>query len=149
VPHYLIDGYNLLFALPEMPSGAWMEKRQSLLAWISHVRPHGNNTATVVFDSRQGLGNREQHGDVEVVYTAGETADDWIIKQVRKTSSPRSTIVITDDQGIRHMIKGTGARWQSAHDFIATIQSAPPKTNKGDRTRDLDRITEEMKRNWL
>jgi len=148
VPHYLIDGYNLLFALPELPSGAWMEKRQSLLVWLNHVRPHGRNTATLVFDSREGLGNREQHGDVEVVYTAGETADDWIIKHVRKTSTPRGAVVVTDDQGIRHMIKGTGARWLSAHDFIAST-SNPVKKKSANRSHEFDQITEELKRNWL
>ncbi len=39
MPHYFIDGYNLLFALPEMPSGAWMDKRQKLLRWLIDSLP--------------------------------------------------------------------------------------------------------------
>jgi len=146
MPHFYIDGYNLLFALPEMPAGTWMEKRHALLLWISDYRPQGQNPVTVVFDSRQGLGDREVVSGLDVVYTAGETADDWIIKRVRQISNPRAAIVITDDQGIRHMIRGTGARWQSAHDFIGLAQK--PRTPDRRRAEHLDQITEELRRNY-
>src|SRR5690348_14965174 len=110
---YVIDGYNLLHALPSMPPGSWEQKRCHLLDRMASRRPHGRNRLTVVFDSHQGFGDRHMHGDIQVVYTAGETTDDWIIEYVRRTANPRLCVVVTDDKGLRAMIRGTGARWES------------------------------------
>src|SRR5690349_21512057 len=105
--HYLIDGYNLLFALPEIPKGTWPEKRAELLDFLERRRPHGNNALTVVFDSREGLGDKLRQNNLMVIFTAGETADDYISAYVRRASHPRMLIVVSNDQGIRTLVKGT------------------------------------------
>ena len=148
--HYLIDGYNLLFALPQMPQGTWLEKRLGLMLWLSQTRPQGRNLATIVFDNRQGWGDEEQHQDVTVVYTSGETADDWIASKVRSTKNPRILVVVSNDKGIQKMIRGTGARWMSAHYFVASTQkpqtpAPPPEMPTGDK----DKITDELRKRWL
>src|SRR5437870_2653600 len=78
--HYLVDGYNLLYALPDIPPGPWPKKREIFLKFLEVSKPQGRNRLTVVFDSREGGGTKEMHGTLEVVYTAGESADDWLIK---------------------------------------------------------------------
>jgi predicted RNA-binding protein with PIN domain len=146
--HFVVDGYNLLYALAEMPGGRWEDKRKALLARLASERPQGQNRLTVVFDSRQGLGDRADQGDIRVLYPAGQTADDWIIAYVRKTPNPRVVIVVTDDQGIRQMIRGTGAAWMGTQDFLKQGQT---KRNPGRtyETLDPDDITEELKKKWL
>jgi len=147
--HYIIDGYNVLFALPQMPPGTWLEKRLGLLLWLTQVRPQGKNAATVVFDNRQGWGNQENYHGMSIVYTSGETADDWISAKVRETKNPRVLVVVSNDKGIQRMIKGTGAKWLSAHDFLAAAkthnpQTAPPEMAGSDR----ELITDEFTQRW-
>jgi uncharacterized protein len=147
--HYLIDGYNLLYALPEIPPGSWQIKRESFLAFLAKSNPQGNNRMTVIFDSRDGGGSRTQLGSIAIVYTAGETADDWIIQAVRKTPNPRVVVVVTNDQAIRRLIRGTGAKWISTEDFLKSDNPNPrPKPTLMDKDTS-DAITEELKKKWL
>jgi predicted RNA-binding protein with PIN domain len=148
--HYLIDGYNVLHALPELPLGAWEKKRDALLQLIAREKPHGKNRITVVFDSREGMGNQSRQGEIHVAYTSGETADDWISQYVRQTSNPRIVIVVTNDQGLRRLIRGTGAKSIGAEEFWRQAKPAagpPPRELRAGM--DSDSITEELKKKWL
>jgi predicted RNA-binding protein with PIN domain len=147
--HYLIDGYNLLYALPEIPPGPWATKREVFLSVLANSNPQGKNRMTVVFDSRDGGGSRTQRGAIEIVYTAGETADDWIIAAVRKTPNPRVTVVVTNDQTIRRLIRGTGAKWLSTQDFLKKSPDRPKETRPEADSTDSEEITEEFKKKWL
>ena len=120
--HYLIDGYNLLRA-PRIPPGTWQKKREALLKLLSSRRPYGRNQATVIFDSRQGGGERQARGRVEVLFAPG-SADDWIIEQVREVRNRRVVVVVSDDQGLRRMIRGTGTRWLSCAAFMGSARPA-------------------------
>lgn len=147
--HYLIDGYNLLYALPDIPPGAWPEKRDIFLKLLETSQPQGRNKMTVIFDSREGSGGKEMRGPVEVIYTAGETADDWLIAYVRKVANPRMCIVVTDDQTLRRMIRGTGARSIPTRDFL---KPTSPKDARKPHVLDpntKDQITDELKKRWL
>ncbi len=146
--HYVIDGFNLLYALPELPTGTWQQKRETLVDLIRKRRPQGNNRLTLVFDSREGSGNRERLGEIEIVYTAGETADDWIALKVREVQNPREIVVVTDDQGIRGQIRGTGAKWMGTKEFWNTTRtSEPPSTRK--KPAEANEITDELRKKWL
>lgn len=149
--HYLIDGYNVLFALPQMPPGTWLEKRVGLLLWLSQMRPQGKNLATVVFDSRQGLGDKGNYHEIDVIFTAGETADDWIIRRVRQAPNPRMLVVVSDDQGIHRMVKGTGVHGVSAREFIRRVKTPAASSRPVPALEPAlqDRITDEMRRRWL
>ncbi len=144
--HYLIDGYNLLYALPEIPAGPWSTKREIFLTRLVQLRPQGNNKVTVIFDSRDGGGSRQQKGAIEIIYTAGETADDWIIQAVRKAPNPRIVVVITNDQTIRRLIRGTGAKWLSTEDFLKAAKPTPTPEHKQEFN--TDAITEELRKKW-
>lgn len=145
--HYLIDGYNLLYALKEIPKGTLMEKRAKVLSLLRERVPQGKNSLTVVFDSREGEGNRVKEQGVQVIYTAGETADDRIIHMVRTAANPRIMIVVSNDKGIQHLIKGTGAKFLFVDDFLKPARSSTPRPKPHDM--EDDSITEELRRKWL
>jgi predicted RNA-binding protein with PIN domain len=145
--HYVIDGYNLLYAMPEMPSGTWEARRTALVEWIQSRRPHGRNMATVVFDSRQGLGDRVRRGDIEILYPFGQSADDWIAAEARSAQNPRALVIVTNDKGIRDLVRGTGARWMSATEFLAQGVTSPQQEREPPAVRNA--ITEELKKRWL
>src|SRR4029077_14516663 len=131
--HYLIDGYNLLYALPEMPAGSWQQKRSSLLIFLQQKRPQGNNPVTVVFDSREGLGDKVQVGPIAVIFTAGETADEHLSAMVRKLPNPRNLVVVSNDRGLQALVRGTGARCLSATDFLKPAPASPPQRDMKER----------------
>lgn len=148
---YLVDAYNLLYAWPEIPAGSLETKREFIMRWLQDHRPQGRNAVILVFDSREGSGNRYSTKDMQVVFTAGETADDWISAHVRAGKKGASSIVITNDQGLRRMIRGTGAKWMSCDEFLArekTEAHTPPKRDNP-RDRELDQITKDLMNEWL
>jgi len=147
--HYLLDGYNLLYALPEMPTGSWETKRTALLQKLVREVPHGNNRVTVIFDSREGSGDRSRLGSIEVAYTSGETADDWISQAVRRAANPRILIVVTDDQGLRRLIRGTGAKWLNTREFWQKSKKRADSPPEPQAPMDADSITDEFKKKWL
>jgi predicted RNA-binding protein with PIN domain len=147
--HFLVDGYNLLYALKVMPPGPWPDKRRAVITLLKTERPQGNNAVTVVFDSREGLGDRFQDQSVAVVYTSGETADEWIGAKVRRSSNPRNLIVISNDLGIRTLVQGTGARFMRATEFLKKCrEDAHPKL-PAEETFPDSAITDEFKKKWL
>lgn len=152
-PH-LIDGYNLLYAFAEIPPGTLEAKRDAVLAFLKTRRPQGRNPAIVVFDSRDGAGSRRRQGDLEIVFTPGGSADAWIALYLRAAKNARSFVVVTNDQGIRRMIKGTGAKWMSADAFLQRSQrrdqpSAPEAGTALDAAAERDAITKDLMREWL
>jgi predicted RNA-binding protein with PIN domain len=148
---YIIDGYNLIYAWPDIPSGTWQDKRAYLLSFLKTKAPQGRNLVTVVFDSRMGLGDRSQEQDITVVFTAGETADDWISAQVRQSSHPRSLVVVTNDKGLQALVRGTGAKILSASDFLKPSASRKPEkgVSQSHPPADSQDITDELKKKWL
>lgn len=146
--HFILDGYNLLYALPDIPPGTLEQKREALLALLRKRRPQGNNPVTVVFDSREGSGDRRQEPGLTILFTAGETADDRIGKWVRETPTPRACVVVSNDRGVQALIRGTGAKWMSATDFLKKARklgSTPPVSDLNLR----EDITDEFKKKWL
>jgi predicted RNA-binding protein with PIN domain len=87
---------------------------------------------------------------IQIVFTSGETADQWISDRVRQSPHPQSLVVVSNDLGIRFDIRGTGARFLTADQFLKgpkpaasrspTTESQPPAAEE---------ITEEFKKKWL
>ncbi len=147
--HYLLDGYNVLYAMREFPKGTWQAKREHLLAFLQKHVLQGHNALTVVFDSREGPGSTTQTGTTAVVYTSGETADERIIDMVRVSANPRVMIIVSNDKGIRLMLKGTGAQFMSATDFLKKKDKAAMAFSPSPEPSADPAITEELSKKWL
>ena len=153
--HYLIDGYNLLYAMPQLPGGTWQEKRTQLLEWLLKDRPYGRNVVTVVFDNKKGMGGSDTFAELGIVFTDHETADEWISRRVRQTLNPRVMVVVTDDMGLRRQIQGTGAKWMGATEFTTVSQAmtAAPAPSAAQMRKENppanDTITQEFRKKWL
>jgi predicted RNA-binding protein with PIN domain len=82
---------------------------------------------------------------MEAMYTAGESADEWIIRTVRETSNPRTLVVVSDDHGIQLMIRGTGGKSIGSRDFIRPTARRPARRS----SENLDEIMEELTKKWV
>ena len=93
---YMIDGYNLLNASPELAATVrsfGMERaRADMLRAVADFARRNGCDCTVVFD---GVAAGSQPSGVRVVSSRGRSADDLIREEARR--SGRRLVVVTDD----------------------------------------------------
>ncbi len=142
---YLIDGYNLLYAMGTLhartpPDG--LERARAALFGFLKGR-HGDEAArvTVVFDARRaprGAVAEANYQGIQVYFAVGhDEADDLIELLIRRASSPRLLTVISDD----HRIQQAGRRRRcpvlGCGDYLALLErrrrrpAAPPRSGDG------------------
>ncbi|MEK7083873.1 MAG: NYN domain-containing protein, partial [Patescibacteria group bacterium] len=107
----MIDGYNLIKRTPAFASKSLKDGRQALIAFIERQRPQGSarNQVTVVFDGKPGMCGFPVVGEVGVVFTEYETADDLIKYRVEEARNKKEIVVVTDDKQLLLYVRGLGA----------------------------------------
>ncbi len=130
---YLIDGHNLIGALPDIELSDPHDEARLVLklrSWAAHHR----RRVVVVFDG--GLpGGRSRTlsgGPVEVIFAArGHTiADRVIIARLRKLKDPANWTVISSDHAVLDFARRRGARTLTAQAFAAQLEPAPTAPSK-------------------
>jgi hypothetical protein len=103
----IVDGYNLTYLLDRVDFHGGEARRRlvSLLGRLATRRPH---RFLVVFDSDQPPGSPARMGDVEVVFTSGEKADDRIV-DLAGAGSDLPVVVVTNDRELRERVEAKGA----------------------------------------
>ena len=134
---FLIDGYNLLFALG-FTSRHWgphaLEKsREDLVSWVEKALGNSAASTVIVFDGREEFRSpvARRPSGLEVRFTAGQLADDAIEELIRAEANPRALIVVSSDHRIQQAArKRKCTAWDSA-EFIDWVLErgapAPPK----------------------
>ena len=122
---YLIDGYNLLYKMPELAElrkvnvNAAAEKLCSIL---SSWQGWAGCRVAVVFDAykkKESQGSQTTDGELEIIYTrTDEPADAFIEKYVHDASSRYRITVVTDDNLVRLTCLKFGAIPQSDDSFL-------------------------------
>ena len=125
----IIDGYNLIWAVPELRKkllnderGTNLEEgRKELLHYLEiYQRAHPKLKITVVFDSKEeifpypALPSR-----IKVLYSNGETADNLIEKIVKDEKN--ETLVVTSDNELKRRVKEKGAEVIGSSTFFERI----------------------------
>jgi predicted RNA-binding protein with PIN domain len=127
--HWLIDGYNLL----HKSGGAGRsleEARERLLIRLAGLTGKGHRV-TVVFDN-QGRpagpgGTGARIPGLKTVFAP--VADDYIIKMVRESDTPRDITVVSSDREVTGVSRQLGAQVVDAVDFARRL--TPPKDGRG------------------
>jgi hypothetical protein len=103
----IVDGYNLTYLLDRVDFHGGEARRRlvSLLGRLASRKPH---RFLVVFDSMQPPGSPARMGDVEVVFTSGEKADDRIV-ELAAAGADLPVVVITNDRELRERVEAVGA----------------------------------------
>lgn len=103
-PFLIVDGYNIIFALPELKELANLNidsAKDKLKDMLADYQGYKGCRMMVVFDGYKKKGNKgseETYFDLEVVHTKqDETADAYIEKTVHKLSDKFSITVVTND----------------------------------------------------
>jgi predicted RNA-binding protein with PIN domain len=108
--HYLIDGYNLLYAMGVLLQGRTgptvLARARLRLLGLLHAA-HGDEACnvTVVFDAKQappGLPSEIDYQGIHVAFAVNQDqADDLIELLIRKASVPRQLTVVSNDHRIQ------------------------------------------------
>ena len=120
---YLLDGYNIIHRIPLLAEKDLEDSRDHLIRMIEVHRPQGsfNNSVTIVFDSQSGGGAVEVSSSVKVVFSSGESADDYIKKAVARSPAKKRIVVVTDDKEIQFFVKPLGARVVGVDEFLSRM----------------------------
>ena len=115
-PEYLlVDGYNIIFAWPELKDLAMRDMtaaRDKLMDILCNYQGFKNNVLILVFDAYKVPGNIEtyKYHNIYVVYTKeAETADQYIEKTVHEIGRKHHVTVATSDSIEQIIIMGQGA----------------------------------------
>jgi len=114
---------------------------------------------TIVFDGDPEVFGDAAIGAVNVVFTQGEPADDKIKSIVERSSSKKSTIVVTDDRDIQYAVRALGAGVSSVKAFLnqgngpGVKPGSAKKSGRGHEKyipkTDESKITDELGKIWL
>jgi predicted RNA-binding protein with PIN domain len=156
---YLIDGYNLLYAMGVTrrrmgPQG--LEKaRQNLLGVLHGSFGDESANVTVVFDAARpppGVPAELDYQGIHVRFAIGmAAADDLIEVLIRRASAPRHLTVVSDD----HRIQQAGRRRRCAvlgcGDFLQELERRrkPPPAPPGEQPAKPTGVSREEAQHWL
>jgi predicted RNA-binding protein with PIN domain len=131
---YLIDGYNLLYALDAAPARVGprgLEKaRGRLLALLRAAHGDEAGAVTVVFDARgapPGAPTAADFHGLHVVFARGQEADDLIEAAIRQAAAPRRLTVVSDDRRIQQAAGRRRCRVLGCSEYLDELERQPPR----------------------
>jgi hypothetical protein len=158
---YLIDGYNLLYALgvvrKQMGPGRLEAARLRLLGLLKAA--HGDDAAsvTVVFDAHNapaGAAAEADYRGLRVRFAVGEAqADDLIEQLIRRASVPRRLTVVSDDHRIQKAARRRRCVVRGCGDYLDWLERrrrkpAPPPKGDAEASKPAG-VSGEEARHWL
>jgi uncharacterized protein len=132
---YLIDGYNLMYALGLVRKNggraAWDRGRRTLLDWLADRNGDGAAAVTVIFDAQNSLGGvvQETHRGLRVMRDRGRTADEMIEDLLRDERSPQTLTVVSNDARVRDAATRRGAGVRRSEEYVDEL-IAPRKATE-------------------
>ncbi len=128
--YLLVDGYNMIFAWPELKSLASRDikaARDRLMDILSNYAGYEKENVILVYDAYKVNGGQERimrYHNIDVVFTReAETADLYIEKAAHELSKKYSVTVATSDNVEQVIIFGAGAYRLSAMNFLEKIKN--------------------------
>ncbi len=146
-PRLIVDGYNLIHALPELArliDTDLLRARDRLVAHLSEFAAVRNIEVTVVFDGRGPQfvpHDPSRVAGVEVVFSRPpHDADQTIIALLRRNTRPRSVTIVTSDASLARSARDYGAKTTSSRAFVRLL-AAPGRrnTSRGEREGSSDK----------
>lgn len=128
---WLVDGFNVLHAgvLHGRDRAGWWkaETQLRLVERVARFEPAGAEV-WVVFDAAHEHSERCQPPEAlaRVKLFFAPSADDWLVRLVRRDASPARLAVVTGDRQVQGRVRHAGARVFSPRAFLARRQPPAP-----------------------
>jgi hypothetical protein len=127
---YVIDGYNLLYALGLLhPKAGPHALEKARLALLGRLAASGETAVTVVFDAGRappGAPAEQDHQGVRVLFALRREADDLIEELIGQDSAPRGLTVVSDDRRVRQAARRRHCPVLGCLDFIERLGRPTP-----------------------
>ncbi|MEO0197750.1 MAG: NYN domain-containing protein [candidate division WOR-3 bacterium] len=139
---YIIDGYNVLYSTSFK---RWIEKfglesaRNHLINFIRSYK----KKFIIVFDGRE---NYPSPNIPNVIFTKGESADEYIKRFIKNYHNKSEIVVISNDKSIRDFARKLNIKSMSVNEFLNSANRK--ELLKREKEIDFDKITEEIKKEW-
>ena len=156
---YLIDGYNLLYAMGVLrtrlgPDG--LDKaRQNLLGVLHGAFGDESANVTVIFDAAKpppGVPAEAQYQGLHVRFAVGmAAADDLIELLIRKASVPRHLTVVSDDHRIQQAARRRHCVVSGCGDFLEALERRrqPPAAPREEPPAKPSGVSRAETQHWL
>jgi hypothetical protein len=138
---YLLDGNNLI-GLVRRTGRPSEEDRQALVAELAERLRATRARAVLFFDGPAGE-RGSSLGSLSVRAGSGGSADEAIVAEVRKATTPSECIVVTADRGLAGRVRDLGAKVCAPLDVFARFGSG---AGRGGHERGTERVDVE---DWL
>jgi len=129
--YLLVDGYNIIFAWPELKelAAANMDSAKlKLLDALSNYQGIRNHQIIVVFDAYRVQGHREEvidYHNIHMVYTREAQTADQYIERFAHDNQKKYNITVATSDGLQQMIvRGDGCSLLSARELKAEMEEA-------------------------
>lgn len=122
--YYLIDGYNFLFRLANPKNMPFAKKRDQLIQECQKLIAQTSLKITLIFDARTDkelFARTQQLGELSVIFTAGQTADDWILEFLACDKKQKPYCVVTADRLLADSARLLGAKTLNIDEFFKLI----------------------------
>lgn len=133
--HYVLDGYNLLFALGWLLHGDRPSRRRwardKLLRHLQNAPGLEPASVTVVFDASAappGVPREEQLKGIRVLFAVEQNADDLIEDLIHREPRPQQLTVVSNDHRLHQAARHRHCPFLTCLDFIEQIGRSPPAT---------------------
>ncbi len=143
----IIDGYNLMYAMPGVPKGRrgkLEDARDHLVRKISKIARKRRIYTIVVFDGVQDDVLPMEAGINQWVQTRfsppHKKADTIIVELVQSNPSPRSLMVVSSDKAVLREVTHAGAKTMTSEEFADLLEPRlrrkpePPEEEKPEMT---------------
>ena len=136
--HYLVDGHNLIAALPDISLEDPDDEVKLILLLRSWAVARRKREVTVVFDGGLpgGYEQRLSTSRIQVVFAPeGQTADSLLISRVKKVPNPPEYTLVSSDRAVQAAATARKMAVLSSAEFaeiIAAKESPPPKPQESD-----------------
>lgn len=158
--YLLVDGYNIIFAWPELNELAATNMdgaRMKLMDDLSNYRGIRGGQIIVVFDAYRVQGHIEEiidYHNIHMVYTReAQTADQYIEKFAHDNQKKYNIVVATSDGLQQVIIRGAGCALLSARELKEDMDAASerlrqeyPDSQEHKRNHLIDNLSEEAKK---
>ncbi len=124
--HYFIDGYNLLFRLLNNSENL-QSQRETIIYDLNKKISLLKLDVSIVFDAAFQIGERSRshYHELEILFTAkGETADEYIIDEIKNNPHPQQETVVTSDKQLAWHVRHGSAHIESVEEFMLWLNRA-------------------------
>jgi predicted RNA-binding protein with PIN domain len=119
--HYILDGYNIIYKVSAFQKSSGQKSRDTLINYIKTRKPQGSpkNKVTLVFDGAIDVIEYPQNSyPVEVIFSREMSADEYILRLIKKSPNPKVIIVVSDDREIERKALLLDAKVMRVKDFF-------------------------------